>query len=109
MPPTPPQFMQNGLMRSPQGAPMAGAQYEQPQHAPMMMPPPPRHMQPPPQHYAMDHPQADMQWTEQHMPDQTSAATIGDHRAIDALLAEEPRGIPLSVTQLGGLSILVAE
>ncbi len=33
----------------------------------------------------------------------------GDHRAIDALLAEEPRGIPLSVTQLGGLSILVAE
>ena len=84
MPPTPPQFMQNGLMRSPQGAPMAGAQYEQPQHAPMMMPPPPRHMQPPPQHYAMD-PQADMQWTEQQMPDQTSAATIGDHRAIDAL------------------------
>ena len=83
MPPTPPQFMQNGLMRSPQGAPMAGAQYEQPQHAPMM-PPPPRHMQPPPQHYAME-PQVDMQWTEQHMPDQTSAATIGDHRAIDAL------------------------
>jgi MinD-like ATPase involved in chromosome partitioning or flagellar assembly len=39
---------------------------------------------PPPQHYGMD-PQADMQWTEQHMPDQTSAATIGDHRAIDAL------------------------
>ena len=23
-----------------------------------------------------------MQWTEQHMPDQTSAATIGDHRAL---------------------------
>ncbi|MUL67337.1 chromosome partitioning protein ParA [Mycobacterium sp. CBMA 234] len=82
MPPAPPQFMQNGLMRSPQGAPMVGAQYEQPQHAPMM--PPPRHMQPPPQHYAAD-PQADMQWTEQQMPGQTSAATIGDHRAIDAL------------------------
>jgi len=30
-------------------------------------------------------PHAEVKWTEQQMPDQTSAATIGNHRAIDAL------------------------
>ncbi|MGB8402836.1 MAG: MinD/ParA family protein [Mycobacterium sp.] len=88
LPPTPPvaapQYPPNRLLRNPQGLGPAGAQYEQP--AP---PPLPQHnfappMPPAPPQYAAD-PQADVRWTDQQMPDQTSAATIGNHRAIDAL------------------------
>ena len=85
LPPTPPvsapQYPSNGMMRAPQGAKPVGAQYEQPAPPPMM---PPQYAAPPQPQYAAD-PRADAQWTEQHMPDQTSAATIGNHRAIDAL------------------------
>ncbi|MDH6244329.1 MinD/ParA family protein [Mycobacterium sp. OTB74] len=82
MPPTQPQFMQNGLMRAPYAGNQAGAQYEQPRQSMTA----PRHATPQPQYYVPE-PQAAMQWHEQQMPDQaqTSAATIGDHRAIDAL------------------------
>lgn len=87
LPPTPPapapQYAANGMMRTPQAANTAGAQYEQPAPPPMA---PPRYSAPPPSmpQYVAD-PRADVQWTEQQMPDQTSAATIGNHRAIDAL------------------------
>lgn len=90
LPPTPPvagpQYPANGMMRAPQVANASGAQYEQPAPPPMappryVAPPPPMQMQP---QYAPE-PHADVQWTEQQMPDQTSAATIGNHRAIDAL------------------------
>jgi MinD-like ATPase involved in chromosome partitioning or flagellar assembly len=87
LPPTPPapQYPPNGMMRTPQGADTVGAQYEQPAPPPMA---PPRYAAPGPAptlpQYAPES-RADMQWTEQQMPDQTSAATIGNHRAIDAL------------------------
>jgi len=88
LPPTPPlsapQYPANGMMRAPQGT-NVGAQYEQPAPPPMA---PPRFSAPPPvpqqPQYAADA-LADVPWTEQHLPDQTSAATIGNHRAIDAL------------------------
>lgn len=75
----------NGAAAAPQtGA--AGARYEQPRTPP----PPPPQMQPAPapsQHFAESHP--DSGWRvaapQPSQPAQTSAATIGNHRAIDAL------------------------
>jgi MinD-like ATPase involved in chromosome partitioning or flagellar assembly len=77
------QQMQNGLMRAPQGAAPTGARYEQQPAAPAPQARPTS--APSPQHYA--EPQAS--WTAaQQAPSQpvpTSAATMGNHRAIDAL------------------------
>lgn len=67
----------NGMMRTPQSAPSVGARHEQPRPAPA---PAPRPVPPPPpsQYYGENTDQR------QAAPP-TSAATMGNHRAIDAL------------------------
>jgi MinD-like ATPase involved in chromosome partitioning or flagellar assembly len=78
----------NGMMRAPQAAGPAGARYEQPRPAAA---PPARQAQAPApsQHFAEAEPQSRAVWTSAQQtpgqPAQTSAATIGNHRAIDAL------------------------
>lgn len=87
------QPIQNGMMRAPQAANPAGARYEQTRQA---MPPQVRHAPVPAPHYAEPQyadPQYDPRigWGAQHPQSQppgpmaTSAASIGNHRAIDAL------------------------
>ena len=92
MPPTKAgaQRVQNGLMRSPQAATSTGARYEQ---RPATPAPQARSASgaavPSPQHYAESQGENRAAWpTAQQpagQPAQTSAATIGNHRAIDAL------------------------
>jgi len=83
-----PQRVANGMMRVPQGAPPTGARYEQVRPVPA----PPARQAPAPapsQHFA--EPQSEnraVRTSAQQVPGQpaqTSAATIGNHRAIDAL------------------------
>ena len=90
MPPTAagPQRVQNGMMRSPQASTPTGARYEQrpatpaPQARPAATPAPS-------QHYAEGQLESRTGWTPAQQfagqPAPTSAATIGNHRAIDAL------------------------
>lgn len=82
------QRVSNGMMRVPQGAPTTGARYEQARPAPA----PAARQAPAPapsQHFAEPQAENRMAWTAaQQAPGQpvpTSAATIGNHRAIDAL------------------------
>jgi MinD-like ATPase involved in chromosome partitioning or flagellar assembly len=82
------QRVQNGMMRAPQAAPPAGARYEQARPAPA----PPARQAPAPapsQHFAEPQSESRAVWTSAQQvpaqPAQTSAATIGNHRAIDAL------------------------
>jgi len=79
------QRMQNGLMRAPQGATPTGARYEQRPAAPAAQVRPTSAPVPSPQHYA----ESPAAWAAaQQTPSQpvpTSAATMGNHRAIDAL------------------------
>ena len=75
--PMPQRIPNNGMMRAPQSAPPMGARHEQQRPPP---PPAPRHAPPPPpsQYYGEN--------TDQRLAAApTSAATMGNHRAIDAL------------------------
>lgn len=82
-----PQPRENSQTARPAHSSTSGAQYEQPR----MPPPPPPQMQPgpaPSQHFG--EPQHDPRWRvapppPPSQPTQTSAATIGNHRAIDGL------------------------
>ena len=79
--------VQNGLMRSPQGATSTGARYEQ---RPATAAPPARAAAvPSPQHMAEAQAENRAAWSSAQHPAApsapTSAATIGNHRAIDAL------------------------
>jgi MinD-like ATPase involved in chromosome partitioning or flagellar assembly len=82
------QRVANGMMRAPQAAGPAGARYEQAR--PAVAPPARQAPAPAPsQHFAEAEPQSRAVWTSAQQtpaqPTQTSAATIGNHRAIDAL------------------------
>ena len=76
----------NGMMRAPQSRGPAGARFEQPRSAPT---PPPRPAPAPSQHFAEAQAEANSAWRTAQpsagQPATTSAATIGNHRAIDAL------------------------
>ncbi len=80
----------NGMMRAPQAATPTGAWFEQPRHAP---PPPQARPAPgpaPSQHFAEPPPESRAVWGtaaqgQTSGPVPTSAASIGNHRAIDAL------------------------
>jgi MinD-like ATPase involved in chromosome partitioning or flagellar assembly len=90
MPPTrtTPQRQANGMMRAPQSTGPAGAHFEQPRTAPTP-PPRPAPAPAPSQHYAEAQAEANNAWrtgqSSANQPAPTSAATIGNHRAIDAL------------------------
>jgi MinD-like ATPase involved in chromosome partitioning or flagellar assembly len=81
--------VQNGMMRAPQGANPTGARYEQRLATPAPQTRSASAPVPSPQHYA--EPQAENRpavWTGGQLaaqPGPTSAATMGNHRAIDAL------------------------
>jgi MinD-like ATPase involved in chromosome partitioning or flagellar assembly len=79
--------VQNGMMRAPQAANPSGARYEQ--RAASTAPPAHSAPVPSPQHYAESSAENRLAaWTGQQLPAQpgpTSAATMGNHRAIDAL------------------------
>ncbi|QVI28392.1 MinD-like ATPase involved in chromosome partitioning or flagellar assembly [Mycolicibacterium neoaurum] len=87
IPVTGPQHVQNGMMRTPQTAQPAGARFEQQTFAP---PPPPRSA-PAPAPSAHYNDTMETGWTPSSapaptgQPAPTSAATMGNHRAIDAL------------------------
>jgi MinD-like ATPase involved in chromosome partitioning or flagellar assembly len=89
MPPTraaAPQRQTNAMMRTPKSAP-AGARYEQPRTAPTP-PPRPAPAPAPSQHFAEAQAEKSATWRAGQTtssPAPTSAATIGNHRAIDAL------------------------
>ncbi|MGV0791360.1 ESX-1 associated ATP-binding protein EpsI N-terminal domain-containing protein [Mycolicibacterium sp. XJ1819] len=82
----PPQPQANGMMRTPQSTGPTGARFEQPRPGPAA-PPRPAPAPAPTQHFADTQSDNDTwragQSTSQPAP--TSAATIGNHRAIDAL------------------------
>ena len=91
MPPTrtaPQQREPNGMMRAPQSTGPAGARFEQPRSAPTP-PPRPAPAPAPSQHFAEAESGANSAWrttgSSGNQPATTSAATIGNHRAIDAL------------------------
>ena len=90
IPPTPvggPQRQANGMMRSPQASAPAGARFEQPRSVPAP-PPRPAPAPAPSQHFAESESESNGAWRPgqtEHQPAPTSAATIGNHRAIDAL------------------------
>jgi MinD-like ATPase involved in chromosome partitioning or flagellar assembly len=90
MPPTraaSPQRQPNGMMRAPQSTGPAGARYEQPRPAPTP-PPRPAPAPAPTQHFAESQSEKSARrvtHSSANQPAPTSAATIGNHRAIDAL------------------------
>jgi MinD-like ATPase involved in chromosome partitioning or flagellar assembly len=87
MPPTrtaPPQRQPNGMMRAPQSTGPAGARYEQPRPAPTAAPRP-APAPSPTQHFADAQVDKSRRAIAVNQPAPTSAATIGNHRAIDAL------------------------
>jgi MinD-like ATPase involved in chromosome partitioning or flagellar assembly len=82
-----PQRVQNGMMRAPQAA-QSGARFEQPRSAPTP-PPRPAPAPAPSKHFAEEQRGSSSTWragqSSASQPATTSAATIGNHRAIDAL------------------------
>ncbi|WP_237570703.1 MinD/ParA family ATP-binding protein [Mycolicibacterium lacusdiani] len=72
----------NGMMRSPQGQGHAGARYEQPRSAPQ--PQPRQAAAPAPSQHFLDQVDNPGAWTG-GQPAVSSAASMGNHRAIDAL------------------------
>ena len=84
----PQQRQPNGMMRAPQSTGPAGARFEQPRSAPTP-PPRPAPAPAPSQHFAEAQAEANSAWrtaqSSASQPATTSAATIGNHRAIDAL------------------------
>jgi MinD-like ATPase involved in chromosome partitioning or flagellar assembly len=90
MPPargTAPQRQANSMMRTPKSAGPAGARFEQPRSAPTPSPRP-APAPAPSQHFAEAQPEQNGTWRagqSASQPAPTSAATIGNHRAIDAL------------------------
>ncbi|MGX9788715.1 MinD/ParA family ATP-binding protein [Mycobacterium sp. MMS18-G62] len=90
MPPTrtaPQQRQPNGMMRAPQSTGPAGARYEQPRPAPTP-PPRPAPAPSPTQHFAESQQEKSVRRSAHsaaNQPAPTSAATMGNHRAIDAL------------------------
>jgi MinD-like ATPase involved in chromosome partitioning or flagellar assembly len=91
MPPTKAgaQRVQNGMMRAPQSGTQTGARFEQRTANPAAMSARPASAPTPSQHYAEAQPENRAAWgTPQQagaQPVPTSAATMGNHRAIDAL------------------------
>jgi MinD-like ATPase involved in chromosome partitioning or flagellar assembly len=90
MPPArtaPQQRQPNGMMRAPQAA-STGARFEQPRSAPTP-PPRPAPAPAPSKHFAEQQAESNNAWragqSPASQPTTTSAATIGNHRAIDAL------------------------
>jgi MinD-like ATPase involved in chromosome partitioning or flagellar assembly len=82
------QRMQNGLMRAPQSASPAGARYEQRPAAPAAQARSASAPVPSPSQYAEAQAENRAAWAAAQAPSQpvpTSAATMGNHRAIDAL------------------------
>ncbi|MCF6388879.1 AAA family ATPase [Mycobacterium sp. MBM] len=85
---TGPQRVQNGMLRTPQAGPAAGARFEQQYAAPPAQQPRSAPAPAPSQHF---HEAPDTAWQPSSapaasgQPAPTSAATIGNHRAIDAL------------------------
>ncbi|MDT5149424.1 MAG: hypothetical protein QOI01_1157 [Mycobacterium sp.] len=82
------QRMQNGLMRAPQSASPAGARYEQRPAAPAAQARSGSAPVPSPSQYAEAQAENRAAWAAAQAPSQpvpTSAATMGNHRAIDAL------------------------
>src|SRR5215207_1715625 len=83
-----PQRQANGMMRAPQSTGPAGARFEQPRSAPTP-PPRPAPAPAPSQHFAESQSEANSAWrtagSSANQPATTSAATMGNHRAIDAL------------------------
>jgi ESX secretion-associated protein EspI len=83
----PQQRQPNGMMRAPQ-ATSAGARFEQPRSAPTP-PPRPAPAPAPSQHFAETRSEANSSWrttqSSANEPATTSAASMGNHRAIDAL------------------------
>jgi MinD-like ATPase involved in chromosome partitioning or flagellar assembly len=83
----PQQRQPNGMMRAPQ-ATSAGARFEQPRSAPTP-PPRPAPAPAPSQHFAETRAEANSSWrttqSSANEPATTSAASMGNHRAIDAL------------------------
>jgi MinD-like ATPase involved in chromosome partitioning or flagellar assembly len=77
----PPRQQPNGMMRTPQSTGPAGAHFEQPRSAPTPAPAP---APSPSQHFADTRSDVDVP-RRGGRPVPTSAATIGNHRAIDAL------------------------
>lgn len=78
---TGPQYVpNNGMMRAPSGAAPSGARHEQQRPAPS---PAPRHAPAPApsQHFT----ETEYEWRSASQPAPTSAASMGNHRAIDAL------------------------
>jgi MinD-like ATPase involved in chromosome partitioning or flagellar assembly len=91
MPPTrtaPQKRPANGMLRAPQSAGAAGARFEQPRSAPTPAPRP-APAPAPSKHFAEAQSEASTGWRTSQpatsQPATTSAATIGNHRAIDAL------------------------
>lgn len=76
----------NGMMRAPRAHPPAGARYEQPRSMPQP-PPRPASAPAPSQHFAEQQPQPAGHWDAGPVAHAapTSAATMGNHRAIDGL------------------------
>jgi MinD-like ATPase involved in chromosome partitioning or flagellar assembly len=85
---TSPQRQPNGMLRTPQSTGSAGARFEQPRSAPTP-PPRPAPAPAPSQHFAESQSEATGAWrtsqSSANQPAPTSAASIGNHRAIDAL------------------------
>ena len=81
-----PQHQANAMMRTPQSAGPAGARHEQPRSAPTP-PPRPAPAPAPSQHFADPQSEKNGTWraSQSSGPAPTSAASIGNHRAIDAL------------------------
>jgi len=81
-----PQRPANNMLRTPQSTGPAGARYEQPRSAPTP-PPRPAPAPAPSKHFAEAEAEKSASWRTNQAPSPapTSAATIGNHRAIDAL------------------------
>ena len=110
--PTPsagPQRQPNAMMRAPQADAPAGARYEQPRSLPTA-PPPPAPGPAPSQHFGDSQSEASGAWrpdqSTANQPSPTSAATIGNHRAIDALSHVGVRTVVKMPSQRGWRHVL---
>jgi MinD-like ATPase involved in chromosome partitioning or flagellar assembly len=106
----PPQRIQNGMMRAPQAA-QSGARFEQPRTAPTP-PPRPAPAPAPSKHFAEELSEASNTWragqSSASQPATTSAATIGNHRAIDALSHVGVKSVVKMPSQRGWRHLLYA-
>ena len=110
--PTPsagPQRQLNAMMRAPQANAPAGARYEQPRSLPTARPRPAPGPAPS-QHFEDSQSEANGAWrpdqSTDNQPSPTSAATIGNHRAIDALSHVGVRTVVKMPSQRGWRHVL---